>query len=348
MANKITYLLGAGASAQALPLIKGVRSDNTEIEKTGIGRGLPVELSEFANEYKDEFVNNDDFQKNAFSKRKPLQEIAKDCIEFGTPDLYAKYLLETGDDDNYLQLKILISNYFRLKEHSTVLDEAYRHGAFDKRALSFLTTISTDKKLNENIKIISWNYDTQIEIAANKLRLKKANPNELISGFASWPNIPNPNYNGEYFLMHLNGIAGYNYDTAHLAQRTENHLRFDYDKEPLLSFAWENDDNISKKTFTQNRLKVACNLAEGTTILVVIGYSFPFFNREIDNIVINHMRKTLKKIYFQDPSLTGDFLYDQFNLPREDDDYFIGGQNRFKIPIKHISNVDQYYVPYEL
>jgi len=72
MALKITYLLGAGASANALPLIKS--------NPTNGKLGLPEELKKFAAHYKS----------SSFSKPFPdivndLGSIADKCIEFGSP-----------------------------------------------------------------------------------------------------------------------------------------------------------------------------------------------------------------------------------------------------------------------
>ena len=35
-------------------------------------------------------------------------------------------------------------------------------------------------------------------------------------------------------------------------------------------------------------------------MLVVIGYSFPYFNREVDRTIVQNM-KNLEKVYIQDP-----------------------------------------------
>ena len=40
---------------------------------------------------------------------------------------------------------------------------------------------------------------------------------------------------------------------------------------------------------------------EDADILVVIGYTFPFFNREIDRMIFSQM-ECLQKIYIQDPN----------------------------------------------
>ena len=81
----ITYLLGAGASANALPSIK--KSKNSP--------GLPDEPKVFINTNRTALLNfNKDWDTSSFNN---LNKFAEKCIEFGAPDLYAKYLMEIGD-----------------------------------------------------------------------------------------------------------------------------------------------------------------------------------------------------------------------------------------------------------
>ena len=102
-----------------------------------------------------------------------------------------------------------------------------------------------------------------------------------------------------------------------------------------MSFAWENENSSSKQTFHEKRMSIAKSIAQGTEILVVIGYSFPFFNREIDKEIFKAMKETVVKIYFQDPFNDGSNLKSQFDIsPR----YGI-------VPIK---STEQYFIPYEL
>ena len=84
----------------------------------------------------------------------------------------------------------------------------------------------------------------------------------------------------------------------------------------LISYAWEKEWGSDRDyPYVNERLNYAKAAARAAEILVVIGYSFPFFNREIDKIIFSEM-PTIKKIYFQDPFLSGDFLFSQFNLNR--------------------------------
>lgn len=326
MAVKITYLLGAGASAEALPLIKRGKDAKP---------GLPDALKQFVERGKDaiEKHNNGEFEYNS------LLQIAVKCIEFGTPDLYAKFLVETGDDDNYDRLKRLLSNYFMFEQTESSYDLTLPTGPrFDKRALTFLTTISGDRKLPEEVNILSWNYDIQIELAAEKLRNYQAPQGQWIRNFSAWPNIlhgENP-LNKESFLLHLNGVAGYDYSARDLC--TESEAWYDFKKSnvhPLLSFAWEDESRHGRRTFLENRIQKAKRMVAGTEILVVVGYSFPFFNRTIDKEIFVTMKDSLSSIYFQDPFLDGSQLYAQFGLSRG-------------FAVVHIPYVDNYYVPFEL
>ncbi|MEO8885976.1 MAG: hypothetical protein ABI367_07925, partial [Mucilaginibacter sp.] len=62
-----------------------------------------------------------------------------------------------------------------------------------------------------------------------------------------------------------------------------------------LSFAWEHQTD---NPFFNHLKESICN----TEILVVIGYSFPFFNRDIDKLILNKfVGNNLKKVYFQAP-----------------------------------------------
>ena len=320
---QITYILGAGASANALPVIK-------ENSNKGI-LGLTSQIKHFVEQQTSTFLTrNADWDSRNIQV---LKEIVEKCTEFGTPDLYAKFLLETGDDDNYHLLKSLLSIFFK---HKQEIEQC-----FDYRALSFLTTISENKKIPKNIKIISWNYDSQIEMAAARLKKFRSNTSKRIDGFSCWPNTRDGDErnSGQPFLLHLNGVAGTVYSQRDFYEVIGQHHNFDsyQNKEHLLSFAWEDETRSEKRIFTEQRLTVACEIAKGTEILVVIGYSFPFFNRKLDKEIIKAMKGSLRKIYFQDPFADGSQLRTQFELTSD-----------ASINIEHVKYIDNYHIPFEL
>ena len=337
--EKITYLLGAGASAQILPLIKD------QI----LGRpGLPTALENFVSIKMGDIVERSSWSQEQFKK---LTLIIQKCKSFRTPDLAAKYYLEKKDLGNYLLIKKLISHYFSDFESSFDLTGTGFEGKnIDSRVIPFLTTISEKNKIPKNIKIISWNYDTQIEMGSKEL-YAVSGVNDFDENFHAWPSkfTDKDKVDKDFLLLHLNGISGYLYSERNLASKIESPFNFSEPGEPLLSFAWEDDSSFNKNTFTEKRIDLAKKMIEGTTVLVVIGYSFPFFNRKIDSQLFSFMRNTLKKIYFQDPVLDGQSLFSQFDLIKDKKEFMeIGPAGRIITEIVHIQNVEQYYVPFEL
>ena len=317
----ITYLLGAGASANALPLIKKNSTYNIP--------GLPEELEQFVETNTASILTQNDWSNQEISV---LKELTEKCKEFGTPDLFAKYLLETGNDTHYRILKTLLSNYFIHTQNT--------RQKFDYRALSFLTAITQNKKIPPNIKILSWNYDSQIEMAA--VRLKPVSPSGYpqVQDFTCWPNhVDGYQHHDAPFLLHLNGVAGYHYSVDNLSERISDDFKFNtaLDKELLLSFAWENENTNANRMFHERRLDFAKKIASETHILVIIGYSFPFFNRVIDAEIFKAMYKSLNKIYYQDPTYDGSNLKGLFDIPP-----------KTLANIVHIQQTDNYHIPYEL
>jgi hypothetical protein len=125
---------------------------------------------------------------------------------------------------------------------------------------------------------------------------------------------------------------------------------------PLITFAWEKDSETKKSLI--NSYEIAKEIIKDTTILVIIGYSFPFYNREVDNMIFDVLKPSLKKIYYQDPEIDGEFLRSRYNLPSatKPNTDKISNPNVAHIfrgitptlTIEHIENTDQFYIPVEL
>lgn len=105
-----------------------------------------------------------------------------------------------------------------------------------------------------------------------------------------------------------------------------------------LSFAWENyaERELQK---TNQSFQFARKICNKTDILVIIGYSFPIFNRTIDKELFNEMTQ-LERVYVQTDQFDkiGSILQNDFMKP-------LG----FKID-KEITNVgftDQFFIPPE-
>jgi len=84
-----------------------------------------------------------------------------------------------------------------------------------------------------------------------------------------------------------------------------------------LSFAWEDEGTRGEPTLPIVKKAIECS--QDTDILVVIGYSFPFFNREVDRKIIGAMTN-LRKVYFQAPAPWHEKIRTRFQAIRQDID----------------------------
>jgi hypothetical protein len=335
--GKISYLFGAGASAgkSALPIVNGMPAAFLNAKQL---------LKDFKTESQYEDLKNE--------IANGLEWLAHKSEEFASVDTFAKrsYLISS---DDFIKVKFLLGAYF-------MIDQVH-YKKFDNRYLVFITTLlRSGNTFPNNLKIISWNYDFQFETACNFFSRIPTKPVE--NGLKADPIIeyyPNPDsithepiFSGKNInIVHLNGIAGFYLDEKHiisneflLRQKTLGEMfplfqkLKDSGENQLLSFAFEEELDLKPRPLIR-ALPIAKEMIADTTILVIIGYSFPFFNREVDSALFKVLvdNKTLKKIYYQDPNpeRDGNFLYSQFDIPET-------------IVIKHIKEVDQLYLPYEL
>jgi len=326
----ITYFLGAGASANALPTVKATSTSN----------GLIIGLRDFAGQLKN-LEYDIKFQEYVLNLIKNLTLIADKTIEFGTPDTYAKFLY-LKDKKKLIELKNALSAFF--------LFEQFINKKFDRRTLIFLTTLLERNIFPENIKILSWNYDFQMQLAAETFSKERFVRNSnasvhtppLINYFPTLGHSMQLNVE-EISMVQLNGIAGSYYNSQFYRsffereeERTLDHLldlliNPEFDKGSLLTFAWE--QNIAN----ESRNVISQLIATNTDVLIIIGYSFPFFNREVDKGIFESMKSSgrLKIIYYQDPYKSGDFLRNQFELSND-------------IIIRDIKESENYFLPLEL
>lgn len=316
MNNRITYFMGAGASFQACPIWKEQGEKMIELAN----KYLPDEKKGFEDQRRIDFTESE----------KILWDIGKfgnKAIEYGTIDTYAKKLHLSGSDYDYeLQyLKLVASIFFTLWEFSddTIKERnGKKLNDIDLRYISLLAAIlektsNHDPKLKDNIRFVTWNYDLQLERAFKSFCLDHLRWDYVSRNLKF--RVNDEGNNADLDVCHLNGYHGYyifnrknerskEYDTI---ERTDSknameilHVNeFIYQsighKEITfnghINFAWE-DTPLAKATREQ-----AKKIFRETDILVIIGYSFPPFNKEIDSMLFNELGNRKTTIYYQDP-----------------------------------------------
>lgn len=319
--SKIIYYIGAGAS-YGNKNKRELLDEETENERLLVHEGLPV-VNEIAKSLVafQEAVRNVDIiaSKNyAFMDKyktigtdincirsqllEDIKELHKAAKEHSTIDTYAKKLYLTKQVSQLEKLKNVLATFFIWIQLESKTDQRYD---------TFLANIlqMNNLSLPLNISVISWNYDSQFELAYKNY----SNNNLPIYDKLGENSMQNNQNSGVIFK--LNGSANFGdfnmvdyilnhreKDVHPLIQLIEyyGHLEADtkelgFDFHSHLSFAWESTVRQKEMITTINQI------TSDTDAVVVIGYSFPYFNREIDRAIFSKI-PSLKTIYIQDPN----------------------------------------------
>jgi len=347
--NKIIFLLGAGASCNALPMVSQIEKELAKIISSLREPAGPNDSklrSQYSKRVKNSKIEN---RHNAKLKSVVLDEfvtslewLEKSCSEHFSIDTYAKKLYLQQKFSKLNELKITLSCFFTLLQNT----------GFDNRYDSFLASIIDDLKLlPSNIQVVSWNYDYQLEIGmSNFLNTKDLKyVNEFLKVYSKGDKLESVNRTNQFSLFKVNGTTQikseekrinitdtYGIDELDLLDEVLFYYYSVKDKktEPSLSFAWENE--VDGNFFEL----IGVNIFDRET-LVIIGYSFPFFNRKVDSKILKTMRN-LKKIYIQDPHNADAIEQRVKSLFGET----AIGKNITYQKIKDIK--DQFYLPFEL
>ncbi|OYX95788.1 MAG: hypothetical protein B7Y76_09395, partial [Sphingobacteriia bacterium 35-40-5] len=295
----VTYLLGAGASAQSkLPI-------NKDLIKA-------LESIVYESQFIKDSIDGDRYTKTIQST---YSKVIQDAKKEKSIDTLAN--IHFGNNNYLHDIKSLLWIYFSANAGKDELDPRYKH-----LLLRFRDKVSKTFKLRDDFSVLTWNYDLQLEEAYAS-----------IAGLELWKTpLHLKSYPGLYFLkkdtfndnidskqvqlIHLNGCAGYYYDSeirdyknwynSDLTNPQEycNMARLVGQKfhtnapsktaiHNCINFAGEeNQLNETKKDLVKL-------ISKKTTHLVIIGYSFQDFNENMDTFIIENM-ENLRYIMIQD------------------------------------------------
>lgn len=317
--KNITYLLGAGASYNSIPILKD----------------LGARMLVMAQMYLDQ---------RAYSNRNWKPKISTNPIEnmlnlgywgelsknYGTIDTIAKYLY-LNNSEELKCLKFAVSMFFTIwetvKENSLrmrVIDqpEFGMYSEIDERYISLLAALLPDDntssfQLNKNVKFVTWNYDLQLQRAFKLFRPSYEDFETATSNLKYKLTDSNPNPD----ICHLNGYAGY-YHLPNNPLVKEHHFLERHSSNDLLNivenltkalgesldtgeiiidghinYAWESEG------LNRSNLQSAKQIFGQTDTLVIIGYSFPNFNKRVDKMLFDNLALDKSvRIYYQDPN----------------------------------------------
>lgn len=313
--SRVTYLLGAGASF-------GERGETQTGRKTFL-RGLPV-----INEIQDavlELVRNrrgDRIEANELKMEPELYAQLIDglrlfremCTSYPTIDTLAKQLFVTkrpyvshnGTMINYEQLKTLLAVTLLMLQSKDKRDLRYD---------GFIASLIKKDHTFPPMTILSWNYDAQFELAYSGYYLR----DQYIPTLWEELNVLNKTYPTEFdvdkpfAMIKLNGTAFFTdirYATTVNGREvpglkdcffgSDELNKYQYGAEYLLKSVYHNTLSYSWENSTYfNLMDSVLNRVIDTEEMIVIGYSFPYVNNEVDSYYLQRMGH-LQKVVIQD------------------------------------------------
>lgn len=304
MGKKVVYILGAGASVQAIPAY------NTFIKSMD-------KFMEVVKLWTYSIKNMTDNEKKLFGEipdnylaiLDTYIEVFNESRYFGTPDTYAVsikddsiklralkklvsaflYLLHFEIDTNLTYIKDVITvALFPIYELPTTddIDKPVYGNHLDRRYVSFWSSVfsHTDFENINDLKFITWNYDLQL---AKSLYLFIKNKNKVESFVSN--NVLQ--LNGSCRISSSSDI----YSRILTKDDFAEIMKYLFTKENSrlgIKFSWEADTN--------KLLDKAQEFINGARAVSLIGYSVPDYNRLSDISLVKHITSQKKKVYIQD------------------------------------------------
>lgn len=290
---KITYYLGAGASANVIPMVSGI---NQSLKDLCDFVGTKIEINE-RNKHFPKLIGAYKYDQDAFWEFKSFLDKWTNLV-MPTPsiDTFAKRLFDNGKKKEYSEYKIFLTIAFHYFHFSKRISEnVWGMNILDGRYENLFRSINSIERYSDFNTIIphcfnfiTWNYDFQFEYSRVFDYSNEKQPQfSKINSFHKSMGSRFMKLNGSSLLDKLDN-ADY---TSRIGINTTDHL-FD-----LLFLIYNelitNEDEITTFRFSwENKvdLDVLSEIAKRTDILVVIGYSFPSFNRIIDKAFYSNLK----------------------------------------------------------
>ena len=293
MNNRILYFLGAGASADCIPVIKDLNSSFKEFKDT------------FDKVKRDYFklidgkISNDE-QGQIVSALKVVESELDWLIDLSknnsTIDDRAAEFFSKSKFKELERLKNILSFYFEGYQYINLPDKRYRQ---------FINTssVKNEGQLPNDISIFSWNYDIQFEInfgqIINETNIQKIHSqlNIINKGTYLRPVVD------KFSILKLNGTAGFFHGEQKIYDSISTTLFEDFNIDSWIrvvrtfsNFKNRSNHETSSLSYSFEEPVISNKWTDGIVqitnccrYLVVIGYSFPYLNLETDKLILNSL-----------------------------------------------------------
>ncbi len=305
--KQVTYLLGAGASAQSIPIVSATKSAleelilDVEYNFKLLNDNVEKKIWELS-----EKTENIELFTDALKDLKWLKAILDVFPSFDN----AANSYEQSQPQNYTRLKNLLCLFYQIMQSKKGIDSRYQY--FIANLLRY--------SINNNdykVQLLSWNYDHQFELAYSRIknihsysdvrsRLKVVTKGDFNIDFEN---------STDFSLVKLNGSAGF-IDAEHrnfepIIDALSTPVDYLYYKSVFrqfyfLSYSRKYSSSIyfswDVVEIKEKWEKYISNIVSKTSTLVTIGYSFNQDNYNFDKFLFNQMTQ-LENIIIQCDSI---------------------------------------------
>lgn len=353
MKPELTYILGAGASYQSIPVVK------TFLQR----------FEQFL-DYNDRIVNDIRFEQDKRERFASILRIGNELLQsfkaHQSFDTYFKKLFHLGLTVKILEGKKLLNLYFLWEHLSEVQDEPYiepfhsqrdifwKQSIIDKRYDALIAGIlKPELGITETyckVNFITWNYDLNLFASIKNYYSPNSSFAEFIKEISVKENywiidnqISVVNLNGYFYSSAIDKFRSFDeHSQESLHEFIYKKIRGNYlsptinDKDAdTIKFAWEQTDEL--KDIAKQKITNSNNV-------VVIGYTFPLYNRLTDFEYFNMEYLTEKNVFIQDPracDMTKSITED-FSLITKTVDYYN------PCNLNAITNCDSFIIPSDI
>ena len=309
--EELTYILGAGASFQSIPVVKtfAKRFDS-------FAAFLESNSKTLVKTYPDSSIDNSIFIETA----KAVRILSAEFKAHQSFDVYFKKLFHTKNENQINLSKKILHLYF-LWEHTAAIPktkqesnelfwkQAFEDRRYDALIAGLLIPIKDTCEMFCKTNFITWNYDLNLIESIKKFFYPEETFREFLDTRIKIINEFEWSIDGKISIINMNGYFYSNlFDDMKFIVRnkgkdllrtkiTKDYLdnSFNDNDAELIKFAWE-EDNTSA-TIAIEKIQLSENI-------IFIGYTFPLYNRLVDIKYIPYdlLNKNEKlAIYIQDP-----------------------------------------------
>lgn len=321
--KNITYFLGAGASYHSCPIQKEQANEMIHLAR----KYLPKEMTDFNKKPQNLTIQGNILWDIGYFGNK--------AIKYGSTDTYAKKLIFSGSSAELERMKLAISVFFTLWQFTDDYElkdsKRYEDNEIDRRFIQLMASVLNKTNnhfpsLQDNIHFVTWNYDLQIESAYKAFCPETALWKDVVQKLKFQTSS---NMNEDNQICHLNGYHGFysihgdeknildliiGLKDIHAILREICYIEDSQNKGNIditghINYAWETDAPVAL-----NAREQAKNIFSQTDILIIIGYSFPNFNKDVDKQLFDQLKGRNTIIFYQDPNASKEFLSQLVNL----------------------------------